>query len=99
MKNIFAVVLTATLVVAGCVSGRTFDASKVDQLTPGVSTEHDAIRLLGEPVSVLTNPQNRHRGLYWGYAYGSPIGGGLRGLTISFDADGRMIQVIQQTKL
>jgi outer membrane murein-binding lipoprotein Lpp len=99
MKNVFAVALAATLVLAGCVSGRTFDASKVDQLSAGVSTEQDAIRLLGEPVSVVTNPQNQHRAFVWAYAYGTPIGGGGRGLTISFDADGRMIQVIQQTKL
>jgi hypothetical protein len=99
MKNVFAVALTAALTLSGCVSGNSFDMSKASELTPGVSTEQDAIRLLGEPASIVTNPQNQHRALVWAYGYGTPIGGGGRGLTISFDANGRMLQIIQQTKM
>jgi hypothetical protein len=74
--------------------------SRADQLTPGVSTEADAERLLGEPITVEHNPQNRHELLIWRYAYGTGLGtGGGQTLAISFDEKGKMIAILQRTKL
>lgn len=91
------------LALAGCVYsqiGRRFDISKVSELRPGVSTEQDARRLFGDPLSVTTSPQNGHQLLVWEYVYGTALatGGGAK-LAISFDASGRMLQIIQETDL
>jgi hypothetical protein len=103
MRNLFATRLLVLigLVLAGCVSvGRDFDIAKADQLIPGVSTEADAKRLLGEPITVQRNPENRHDLFIWQNVYGTGLGtGGGQKLAISFDEKGKMIAILQRTKL
>lgn len=103
MRNFFAVCVLALIGVTplGCAHvGREFDISNADQLTPGVSTEADAKRLLGESITVQRNPENGHEALVWTYAYGTGLGtGGGQKLAISFDEKGKMIAIIQRTKL
>jgi hypothetical protein len=102
MKRLLFIVATC-FTLAACVysqMGTRFDITKADQLTPGISTEEDAKKLLGEPVSVTTNPENNHQLLVWQYTYGTAVavGGGAR-LAISFDENGKMIKVIQKAKV
>lgn len=89
----------AAVLMAGCIStGHKFDMAAADQLKPGISTETDAISLLGEPTSREHNPVNGHDGLIWKYAYGTGIGTGAgQALAISFDERGKMIAVLQRT--
>jgi hypothetical protein len=90
-----AVAVALAGAVAGC-AGHSFNESGVGQLTPGVSTESDAVRAIGEPISRLVDPRSGHSGLTWGYGGGF---GNTRVLTISFDESGRMIRVIQQSRI
>jgi hypothetical protein len=95
--------LIMALVLSGCVYsqiGNRFDISKSSLLKSGVSTEQDARSLFGEPISITTNPQNGHQLLIWQYVYGTALatGGGAK-LAISFDASGRMLQIIQEVDL
>jgi hypothetical protein len=101
MRNLFAVLALIGLLPAGCAHvGRNFDITSADQLTPGVSTEADAKRLLGEPITVQRNPENGHDLLVWQYVYGTGLGaGGGQKLAISFDEKGKMIAIIQRTQL
>lgn len=97
--RLFSLLLLSVL--AACASiGRPFDITKADSLRPGISTEQDAEQLLGKPISVNTNAQNSHQLLTWQYAYGTGLGtSGGKKLSISFDSNGRMLQVIQRTEL
>lgn len=94
--------LAALVLLAGCASqyGHPFSMGVVDQLVPGRSTEADAVKLLGEPFSVTTNPKNGHRALSWLYshavAFSSATGASV---SIAFDEHGQMIGVLNQTKL
>jgi regulator of RNase E activity RraA len=101
MKRTVATV--ALLFLCACVYsqvGNRFNIDKADQLQPGISTVADAKALLGEPVTVQTNPENNHQLLIWQYAYGTAIavGGGAK-LGIAFDENGKMIKIIQRTKV
>ena len=101
MKRIIAAV--AIVFLSACVysqQGNLFDINNADQLQPGISTVADAKALLGEPVTVQTNPDNNHQLLIWQSAYGTAIavGGGAK-LAISFDENGRMIKILQRTKV
>jgi SmpA / OmlA family len=91
---------TTSLMLFGCMTiGNKFDISRVDQLQPGISTEADAKALFGEPTSVSTNPNNHHELLQWSYSQGAIVGGNGAHLAISFDENGKMIAVIQKTKV
>ena len=93
-------VFAASFMLLSCMTvGNKFDISKVDQLQPGISTEDDAIKLFGNPTSVSTNPDNKHELLQWIYSQGTLVGGNGAHLAISFDKNGKMIAVIQQTKI
>jgi hypothetical protein len=100
-KSMFTVTFGVGLALAGCAQiGRTFDISNADRLVPGVSTEADAKALLGEPVTVPRNPQDGHKALVWQYVFGTGLGtSGGQKLVISFDEKGKMIAVLQKTKL
>ena len=91
MRLLFAVLL---LTMTACAHvGHDFDMSKVDQLTPGVSTEADAKALLGEPISVAGNASGEV--LTWKYVFatGLVIGSHGQGVQIAFDQNGKMIRV------
>jgi outer membrane protein assembly factor BamE (lipoprotein component of BamABCDE complex) len=89
-------ILMINFVVSGCLyqqRGERFDASAINQLTPGVSTEQDAIAKLGKPVSVSTNADGSQV-LQWYYVYGTAIGvGGGAHAAILFGPDEKMIRV------
>src|ERR1700730_10974051 len=94
MRNAFIVTITA-LALSGCVymqHASSFDIDAVNKLVPGVSTEQDAIRLLGEPTEINTRPDGAEL-LQWIYAYGTAIGGGSH-IAILFGADKKIIQVM-----
>jgi outer membrane protein assembly factor BamE (lipoprotein component of BamABCDE complex) len=101
MRQIVAF-LALALCLSGCVysqTGTRFDMSKADQLTPGISTEDDAERLLGKPISVVTNP-NGHQVFIWAYSYGTALAiGGGKQLVIAFDENGTMIKIAQRTEI
>lgn len=102
MRNLLlSTLIFACSLIAGCASvGRDFDITKADQLTPGVSTEADAKQLFGEPITTQRNPDNGHELLVWQYAYGTGLGtGGGQKLAISFDEKGKMIAILQRTKI
>jgi len=73
-------------------SGNVFDINKVDQLTPKVSTEADAKRLLGAPTSV-TSMAHGAQLLQWLYSQGTATGGSGAHVAILFDQEGKMIRV------
>ena len=93
-------ILVASFTLTACMTvGSKFDISKIDQLQPSVSTEDDAKRLFGEPTSVSDNPNNHHELLQWIYSQGTLVGGNGAHLAISFDENGKMIAVVQRTKI
>jgi hypothetical protein len=92
----FGVYLAVYLGLTACVyqqHGTRFDPSLINQLRPGISTEQDAITLLGKPVSVSTAANANHV-LQWYFVYGTAIGvGGGSHAAILFGPDGKMIRV------
>ena len=86
------------LTLAGCVYqqlGTRFDPELISRLTPGISTEQDAINLLGKPAALSTNADGSQL-LQWQYVYGTAIGiGGGAHAAILFGRDGKMIRVTQ----
>lgn len=98
-RTIFAAALI--LALTGCVErhGNEYDSSKVAQLRPGVSTETDAIGLLGTPVSSSSQADGGQL-LQWYYVYGNSFGGsGGANTAILFGPDKKMIRVVQQTQM
>jgi hypothetical protein len=98
---VLATFALAALSLTACAQiGHPFDIAKADQLTPGISTEDDAKKLLGEPISVTTSPDNGHQLLIWQYSYGTALAtGGAERLVILFDADGKMLRIVQRAKV
>jgi hypothetical protein len=95
MGKVFIAATTA-LALSACVymqHGSTFDIDAVNKLVPGVSTEQDAIQLLGKPAAIDTRPDGTEV-LQWIYVYGTAIGvGGGSHVAILFGSDKKMIQV------
>jgi outer membrane protein assembly factor BamE (lipoprotein component of BamABCDE complex) len=95
-RSQFISILLTLFVLSGCVyqqQGQRFDASAINQLIPGSSTEQDAIAKLGKPISVSTNADGSQV-LQWYYVYGTAIGvGGGAHAAILFGVDGKMIRV------
>jgi outer membrane murein-binding lipoprotein Lpp len=94
----FAVIaaVCATLLLGGCVyqqHGARFDPDAINQLRSGISTERDAIALLGKPRSVSA-AANGGELLQWMFFYGTAIGvGGGAHAAILFDRDRKMVRV------
>ena len=76
--------------------GSKFDIAKADQLTPGVSTTSDAIKLLG-PVRAETAMQNNSKLLQWQYVQGTPVGGSGAHIAILFDSSGKMLRITHKS--
>ena len=89
--------LTACLVACTTI-GSQFDISKADQLTPGVSTVNDAIKLLG-PVHAESAMQNNSKLLQWQYVQGTLLGGSSSHIAILFDASGKMVQITHKSSI
>jgi hypothetical protein len=78
---------------AGCAqSGHPFDPSLVNQLTPGVSTEADAISLLGTPTAITIGPTG-NRGLVWTHAASVFVSTHVESVGLVFGPDHRMLRV------
>jgi hypothetical protein len=88
------IIVGATLALGACASqvGRQFDPALAGRLQPGVSTEADAMALLGAPEAVTTAADGRQM-LQWLYVRGAVAGGSSAHLAIIFDGEGRMVRV------
>lgn len=93
IRRVLALVLLS-LSLAACTStnGRKFEASKVDQLQPKVSTISDATALLG-PASAESSFPDGGKLLQWQYTQGSLGGGSGAHVAVLFDAKGTMVRV------
>lgn len=97
IRTLFVVIAGAFL--AACITiGKTFDPQKVEQLQPQKSTVADATALFG-PATSETSYDNGNKLLQWQYSQGTPIGGGGAHVAVLFDQSGRMIRVVQKTKI
>ncbi len=93
LGRIVATVFVVALLV-GCLQGNRFDPALVSKLKPGISTEQDAIRLLGKPSSVGIFDGAGDRIIQWYFAYGNGGGSGASAhAAIIFAPDERMIRV------
>ncbi len=94
IRNLWPILLALSL--SACVymqHGTRFDPNVINQLTPGVSTQQDAIAKLGKPMAVSTNADGSQL-LQWQYVYGTAVGiGGGAHAAILFGSDGKMIRV------
>lgn len=94
--------LLAIVSLAACASlGKDFDMSKAYQLQPGISTEADAIALLGNPIARKMDETGKNEKMLWQYAYADAYGIGNTGkrLVILFDQDGKMMRIIEQSQI
>jgi hypothetical protein len=76
-KSTFAATAMALLLAACAQVGNRFNQDAVSQLRPGISTEQEAIALLGQPVTWVAMPDGG-KAVKWMYAYGTALatGGG-----------------------
>ena len=75
MKH-FGVSLAVFLGLTACVyqqHGTRFDPNLINQLRQGISTEQDAITILGNPAAVSNSADGNHV-LQWYFVYGTAIG-------------------------
>ena len=98
MKMKKHVTISAALMLAGCVSmGTNYDPNAVAQLQPGMSKE-EAIKILGKPNSISSLPDGQTV-LGWVHSTGTAFGGGnARGVTLLFDASGKMTRTVYQNQ-
>ncbi len=92
---------TVAICTAGCAQvGHKFDTAVIAELQPGLSTETDAIRLLGPPMTKSIRTDGAHA-LQWAYGASGAFGAGANAANaiILFDADGKMIRVAAVAKL
>lgn len=92
-------IVALALLVGGCThqagQATEFDASEVNQLRQGVSTEADAIALLGEPTKQGMSPIGEDS-LQWFYGGGPTVAHG--GVLVALFKDGlmtRSVNVVQ----
>lgn len=91
--------LVVTLTLTACITvGKKFDVDAVDKLQPETSTTAQAVDLLG-PVTSETSYPNGTKLLQWQYSQGTPVGGRGGHVAVLFDKDGRMIRLVQKTKI
>ena len=90
-------ILSLMMLVAGCAfqEGHRFDASTVQQLQPGVTTDQDAIAQLGPPARTTNNADGTQL-LQWQYIYGTTgTWSGDAHAAILFGPDHKMIKVVE----
>jgi hypothetical protein len=96
MKLLFTTIIAVLL--PGCVTvGNKFDIAKADQLQPGISSDADAVRLLGPPTNQSESPSGTL--LQWQYSRGSLAGGSGAHLAVLFDRKGQMVRVTHKSSL
>jgi len=85
------------LLIAGCSfeQGHRFDANSVRRLQPGVTTEQDAIALLGPPAATNNNGDGTQL-LQWQYVYGTTTSWvGSAHAAILFGPDRKMVRLVE----
>ena len=90
-------ILSFMLLVAGCAiqEGQRFDATTVQQMQPGVTTQQDAIAALGKPAKTVSNADGTQL-LQWQYIYGTSASWtGDAHAAILFGPDQKMIRVVE----
>ena len=90
-------IVALAIALAGCATvNHDIDLSQVDQLTEGVSTKEDAVRLFGKPTSVtLLNGTTTYG---WGYAHATAFGATTgKYLSLGFDSSGHLITKVANT--
>lgn len=95
----FAVPCVLSLTLTACMTvGSKFDPNVLDSMQPGVTTLQDASTSLGKPTSISAAPGGGTL-LQWIYSQGSLIGGSGAHIAVLFDKDGKMVRMIQRTKI
>src|SRR5262245_48141345 len=99
-KYLLATACIFALVNSGCSRqiGHQFDATSVNLLQPGVSTEDDAIAMFGKPNSV-SNKDDGSQLLQWMYSRGTLVGGSGAHAAILFGPDHKMVRVVHVFEL
>ena len=90
-------ILSFLLLTAGCAiqEGQRFDATTVQQMQPGITTQEDAIAQLGKPAKTVSNADGTQL-LQWQYIYGtSGSWTGDAHAAILFGPDHKMIKVVE----
>lgn len=90
--------LLLALSLTGCISSGThFDANQISALQPGVTTESEAIQLLGQPEATESNGNTQI--LTWQYtADVMGFSHSERTLSVSFDAQNKMLRIVKQAE-
>lgn len=87
-------VLGLVLALACATVGRKMDLSLVDRLQPGISTQADAVALLGQPTAVVKDGQLTS--LSWAYAHANAFGHAeVQTVTLTFGPDGKLVHSVQ----
>lgn len=88
--------LLLSFAVTACVStGPQFDMAKVNAFQTGITTEADAIAVLGPPSSRSSMSDGTEL-LQWIGIMGTPIGGKANHAAILFGRDNKMIRITHQ---
>ena len=96
MKHILPIAVATLL--ASCVSmGTNYDPNAVSQLQPGMSKD-DVIARLGKPNSISQFPDGRIQ-FGWVHSTGSMFGASARAVSLMFDANGRLLQTVNQNQI
>ena len=88
-KNIFAMLAVCGLAACATTTGTKVDTTKLDQLTPGVTTMAQAEQLLGQPTGISKNPDGTTTLAYFYSSNGQdaktfiPLVGGFLGKSTS----------------
>lgn len=90
--------LFAAVVTACASSGNKFDASKVDQLRPGISTAEEAVTLLGKPTAE-SNLVDGSKLLQWQYMSVLVASASSDHVAILFDTNGKMIRITHRSQI
>ena len=99
-KYSYFTILSATLVVLSLTTGcawfsKPTGMNAADRFIPGVTTLKQATAVLGRPQS-LSNSANGQLIVGWLHQETTTTGVAPRGITLLFDRDGRMLQVIHK---
>ena len=86
----------AVLALCACTMGTNYDSNVTSKLVPGVTTETDAIGMLGAPNREKVDADGNHT-MQWFYVVGTPIGGASKSVALMFGPDHKFIRVVSQS--
>lgn len=83
----------ATVFLAACAtSGTKFNFADIEALTPGVSTDAEAIARVGKPNATRINADGS-KVLVWVWVQASPVGASNRSAGALFDKSGKFVRI------